>query len=191
MTFTIAVSNTGGVPVRNVSVSDPVARDCEKTSSELPALASLAPGAVVTYTCTLKHVTSFTNVVSAGGVSTAGDSVTAADAMRVTGSAAALQPAAPRAAVAITVRPVGRKAKPSRFEVTVTNTGKVALHDVTVSVRKTTTCNHHFARIGAGKQQQYECSPSHPKAGALGAITVIGTSPTGLKVKAAVSAKRA
>jgi hypothetical protein len=151
----------------------------------------LAAGATVSYTCTLKQLTSFTNVISAGGLATTGDAVTVGAALRVTGSGAALQPIALRAAVSVAVKPIGRAAKAPRFEITVTNTGKVALHDVMVSARRATSCNHRFAMIRAGKREAYACSPRPGTTGGLSSITVVGTSPTGLKVTAGGTATRA
>ncbi len=56
-TFTILVENTGAVDLVNVSVSDPLAPDCDRI------IGSLAVGMSVSYQCTIPNVTeSFTNI---------------------------------------------------------------------------------------------------------------------------------
>ena len=67
-TFTIVVTNTGDVTLTNVNVTDQLSPDCAKTSANISALASMAPGASVTYNCSLGNVTAgFTNVATATG----------------------------------------------------------------------------------------------------------------------------
>jgi uncharacterized repeat protein (TIGR01451 family) len=76
--FTIAVTNTGDVTLTNVNTTDALSPDCARTSAQIPALASLAPGQTVTYTCTSPAVTaSFTNVVVATGTPPTGPNVSA------------------------------------------------------------------------------------------------------------------
>lgn len=58
-TFQIAVSNTGNVPLTNITVTDAATPSCDKT------FASLAVGATETYSCTtLALLASFTNVAA-------------------------------------------------------------------------------------------------------------------------------
>jgi uncharacterized repeat protein (TIGR01451 family) len=78
--FTITVTNTGNTVLTNVVVSDPLTPNCNRTSAQLPALASLAVGATITYTCSRPNVTrSFDNVATATGTPPAGQNVTASD----------------------------------------------------------------------------------------------------------------
>jgi uncharacterized repeat protein (TIGR01451 family) len=85
-TFTITVTNTGDVTLTNVTVSDPLSPNCNKT------IGTLAPGASSSYTCTRANVTaSFNNVAVASGTA-GGTTVTAQDTAPVTAKAAALKP---------------------------------------------------------------------------------------------------
>src|SRR4029077_5052649 len=78
--FTITVTNTGNTVLTNVTVGDPSTPNCNRTSAQNPALASLAPGASITYTCTRPNVRkTFTNVATATGTPPAGVNVTASD----------------------------------------------------------------------------------------------------------------
>ena len=65
-TFTIVVTNTGNVTLTNVSVSDPLAPDCNET------IGTLAPGASSNYTCTHTVTAAFTNTATATGTSPTG-----------------------------------------------------------------------------------------------------------------------
>ena len=47
-TFTITVTNAGNTVLTNVTVTDPLSPNCNRTSAQIPALASMAPGAAVT-----------------------------------------------------------------------------------------------------------------------------------------------
>jgi uncharacterized repeat protein (TIGR01451 family) len=92
-TFTITVTNTGSVTLTDVTVSDPLAPNCNRTKAQLPALASMAPGAKVTYSCTRPNVTAaFDNVATAAGSPPVGPAVTATDSAPV--KIAPLKPAA-------------------------------------------------------------------------------------------------
>ena len=82
--FKITVTNVGNTTLTNVTVRDPAARNCNRTSAELPALASMAPGTSVTYSCSRGSISkSFTNVATATGTPPSGPSVTASESARV------------------------------------------------------------------------------------------------------------
>ena len=73
------------VTLTNVRVTDPPAPDCNRTSAQIPALASMAPGASLSYTCSLANVTaSFTNVATDTGTPPTGPDVSATDSAHVT-----------------------------------------------------------------------------------------------------------
>jgi uncharacterized repeat protein (TIGR01451 family) len=90
--FTITVTNSGNVTLTNVTVTDPLSPKCNRTKADIPALASMAPGAHVSYTCTRPNVTaSFDNVATATGTPPTGPNVSASDVAPV--KVAPLKPA--------------------------------------------------------------------------------------------------
>ncbi len=77
VTWTIVVENTGDVTLTDVTVSDPLAPDCDRTSTDIPALASMAPGDKVEYECTLQNVQNFLiNIAEAEGTDPNEETVT-------------------------------------------------------------------------------------------------------------------
>jgi uncharacterized repeat protein (TIGR01451 family) len=91
-TFTITVTNSGNTILTDVTVTDPLSPNCNRTKAQIPALASMAPGATVTYSCTRPNVrASFDNVATATGTPPSGPNVTASDTAPV--KAQALTPA--------------------------------------------------------------------------------------------------
>jgi uncharacterized repeat protein (TIGR01451 family) len=79
-TFSITVTNAGNTVLTNVTVTDPLSPNCNRTSAQIPALASMAPGATVTYTCTRPNVrANFDNIATATGTPPSGPNVTATD----------------------------------------------------------------------------------------------------------------
>jgi uncharacterized repeat protein (TIGR01451 family) len=92
-TFTITVTNIGNTVLTDVHVDDPLTTNCNRTKANIPAFASMAPGATVTYSCTKPNVrASFDNVATAIGTPPAGPNVTASDTAPV--KAKALKPPA-------------------------------------------------------------------------------------------------
>ena len=78
VTFTIAATNTGDVPLAPVNVSDPLVPDCNRS------FASLTPGAKQVYTCALSNPTlDFTNIVTAVGILPIGGAVSDSDPAQV------------------------------------------------------------------------------------------------------------
>ena len=84
--FKITVTNTGDVPLTNVTVTDALSPNCNRT------IGTLAAGASTSYTCTRPDVrSSFNNVAVVAG--TAGDkTVTAQDTAPVTAKKAFVPP---------------------------------------------------------------------------------------------------
>src|SRR5205823_3144887 len=80
-TFTITVTNTGDVALTDVTVTDALSPNCNKT------IGTLAAGASTSYTCTRPNVTaSFNNVAVVTGKAGA-TTVTAQDTAPVTAKA--------------------------------------------------------------------------------------------------------
>ena len=78
--FTITVTNVGNVTLTNVTVTDPLSPNCDRTQAQIPALASMAPNAAVTYSCSRSNVTqAYDNVATATGTPPSGPNVTASD----------------------------------------------------------------------------------------------------------------
>jgi uncharacterized repeat protein (TIGR01451 family) len=91
-TFTITVTNAGNTVLTDVNVVDPLSPNCNRTKADIPALASMAPGATVSYSCTRPNVrASFDNLATATGTPPSGPNVTASDTAPV--KAQALTPA--------------------------------------------------------------------------------------------------
>jgi hypothetical protein len=79
VTFTIAVTNTGDMPLANVTVSDAQASDCEQTFAQLPS------GQHRSYSCVAADVRAgfINSAVVVGTIQPLGGEVTAADAAKV------------------------------------------------------------------------------------------------------------
>src|SRR5205085_309011 len=78
--FTIQVINDGDSNLSNVTVTDVLSPDCNRTSAQLPGLALMKPApdpsSTLTYTCTLANVTAgFTNTAVATGTPPVGPNV--------------------------------------------------------------------------------------------------------------------
>jgi uncharacterized repeat protein (TIGR01451 family) len=156
-TFSITVTNDGDSALTNVVVTDALAPGCARTQADIPALASMAPGATVTYTCTLANVTSsFTNVAVATGTPPVGPNVTAQDTAAVTAVAPATHPA-----ITIVKNPKSQTVTSggtATFTITVTNTGDVVLTNVTVSDPLSPNCNRTIGTLNPGQSTSYTCT---------------------------------
>jgi uncharacterized repeat protein (TIGR01451 family) len=156
-TFSITVTNDGDSVLTSVVVTDALAPGCARTQADIPALASMAPGATVTYTCTLANVTSsFTNVAVATGTPPVGPNVTAQDTAAVTAVAPATHPA-----ITIVKNPKSQTVTTggtATFTITVTNTGDVALTNVTVSDARSPNCDRTIGTLNPGQSTSYTCT---------------------------------
>jgi uncharacterized repeat protein (TIGR01451 family) len=187
--FTIRVTNTGTATLTGVTVSDPRAPACNRTSSTLAALAVLAPGASVSYECSLGNVgAAFTNVATATGTGPTGVRATASSSARVTLAAAFRPPAQP--AVTIVKGPARqtvRRGGTASFVVVVRNIGNVALHDVRVSDPRVPDCARRFASLAAGASRSYRCTLTGVHESFRHIAVVTGRSPAGVRVLASAA----
>jgi len=155
--FTIAVTNDGNATLTNVVVTDALAPGCARTSADIPGLASMAPGATITYTCSLANVTaSFTNIAVATGHPPLGPDVSAQDTAAVTVVAPATHPA-----ISIVKNPKSQTVTSggtATFTITVTNTGDVTLTNVTVTDPLSPNCNKTIGTLAPGASSTYTCT---------------------------------
>jgi uncharacterized repeat protein (TIGR01451 family) len=188
--WTIVVTNDGNVTLTNVRVADPEAADCVKTSANIAALASMAPGASTSFTCTRPGVTtSFTNIATATGTPPTGSDVTASDSAHVTVQALTPPPPPPpppsQPAISILKNPNSQTVAfggTATFVITVTNTGDVTLKDVTVTDPLSPDCNRDLGTMAAGAKKSYTCTQPNVTKDFTNVANVVGTSPTGKKV---------
>jgi uncharacterized repeat protein (TIGR01451 family) len=156
-TFTITVTNDGNATLTNVVVTDALAPGCARTSADIAGLASMAPGATITYTCSLANVTSsFTNIAVATGTPPIGPDVSAQDTAAVTAVAPAAHPA-----IAVVKNPKSQTVTSggtATFTITVTNIGDVALTNVSVSDPLAPNCNKTIGTLAPGASSSYTCT---------------------------------
>src|SRR5262249_13685252 len=171
--FTITVTNNGQVTLTNVVVTDALAPGCARTSADIPGLASMAPGATITYTCSLANVTSsFTNVAVATGTG-GGTTVTAQDTAAVTAVAPATHPAIP-----IVKNPKSQTVSSggtATFTITVTNTGDVTLTNVTVNDPLSPNCNKTIGTLAPGASSSYTCTRANVTSNFTNVAVATGT----------------
>jgi uncharacterized repeat protein (TIGR01451 family) len=179
-TFTITVTNTGGVDLTNVTVTDALSPNCNRS------LGTLAPGASVNYTCTLANVTaSFTNVAIVTGTPPSGPPVTSSDTAPVTVPTPPGNPIHP--SIRIVKGPKSQtvaKGGTAHFTITVTNTGDVELTNVTVTDPITPACSRKIGTLKPGQTVSYTCSQTNVQANFDNVAVVSGTPPTGPPVTA-------
>jgi uncharacterized repeat protein (TIGR01451 family) len=172
--FTITVTNDGNATLTNVVVTDALAPGCARTSADIPGLALMAPGATITYTCSLANVTtSFTNIAIATGTPPVGPPVSAQDTAAVTVVAPATHPA-----IAIVKNPKSQtvtRGGTANFAITVTNTGDVALTNVTVSDPLSPNCNRTIGMLAPGASTSYTCTRANVTANFTNVAVASGT----------------
>jgi uncharacterized repeat protein (TIGR01451 family) len=209
--FTITVTNTGNVTLTNVTVSDALTPGCNESSTTIPALASMAPGASVTYNCSLANVTaSFTNSATATGTPPSGPNVSATDTAPVTVAPLVPPPVKPSTpppppkpkpapthpAISIVKDPASQTigvGATATFTITVKNTGDVTLTDVTVTDQLSADCDRSLGTLDAGQSKTYTCTRGDVTADFVNVAVATGRPPAGPAVTdsahAAVTAK--
>jgi len=173
VTFTIAVTNTGGQDLTNITVADPLAPACAQTIASLPV------GATTNWLCTVTNVTAdFTNIVTATVTPPVGPSRTVTD----TGVVDVINPA-----IAIAKTPdlqLVRAGGTVTFTIAVTNTGDVTLTNVTVSDPNAPACAQTIGTLGVGQSTSYTCIVANVTQGFTNVATATGTPPVGPAVTA-------
>ena len=195
-TFEIVVTNTGDVTLTNVRVTDRLASGCKRTKAQIPALALMAPRASLTYRCSRANVTaSFTNVATSRGAPPSGPNVLATDSARVNTvplSPPHHVPPQRHAAIEIVMRPKKQSvewnadvtnAGTAKFTITVTNTGSLTLHAVTVTDPWAPDCSRSLGVIGRGAHTTYACTRPGVTTLHTNHAAVVATSPTGRRVR--------
>jgi uncharacterized repeat protein (TIGR01451 family) len=177
VTFTIGVKNTGDSTLTNVRVTDAQAPGCARTSAEIPQLASMAPGDELSYSCTVANVTAnFTNVAVATGTPEVGPDVSANDSAAVT--VGPPPPPVTHPAISIVKDPKSQTVtvgKTATFKITVTNTGDVALTNVTVTDALSPNCNRTIGTLAPGASTSYTCTRPDVRSSFNNVAVVTGT----------------
>lgn len=149
-TFTIEVTNNGLANLQDVTVTDPLADNCDKTIS------SLNIGQSHSYECTKANVfQSFLNEATASGRTSLGLQASDSD----TAFVKVLNPA-----IRIVKTPETQnilRGGAATFNINVVNLGSVELTDVVVLDARAPGCNRTFASLGVGEDESYSCQRSN------------------------------
>ena len=177
VTFTITVTNTGDVVLSNITVTDALAPDCDRS------LGTLVVGQSTSYTCTLASVTSdFTNSANVSGTPPIGPDVAASDTAMVD----AINPA-----IVIAKTPDSQQVRSGdtvTFTITVTNSGDVALSNVTVTDALAPNCERSLGTLVGGQSTSYTCSLANVTSDFVNSGSVTSVAPAGPDVTASDTA---
>jgi uncharacterized repeat protein (TIGR01451 family) len=189
--FRITVRNTSAFAVQNVTVTDDLSPVCDR------ALGLMVAGSTKEYTCTRPNVEAgFVNVAKVEGRSTQGAQATLRDEDPSRVQVPAIEIAKCRLVPTCRKRENDQQREgpglTAEFRITVTNTGGVALHDVTVTDPVSPECKSSPGTLGPGKRYTYTCIHTRTlgevrrnasDCGYLNAAFVVGTSSVGTKVR--------
>ncbi|WIY04620.1 hypothetical protein QRX60_12505 [Amycolatopsis mongoliensis] len=177
VTFTLVVTNTGDVPLTDVSIADSRTPACAQSIGTLP------PGALQHHSCTVNAGTdSFVSSATATGTDPTNRQVSATDEAAYT----VLHPA-----LSVTHDTKGpfRQGDTVPFTVTVTNTGDVPLTAVTLTDGQAPTCARTFDKLEAGQAQKYDCTMTAPNDDVVSTVEAKATAPVGPPITAGAPAK--
>jgi uncharacterized repeat protein (TIGR01451 family) len=163
VTFTIAVINTGDVPLTDVIVRDDLVPNC----NALPG--TLAVSENWQHTCTVTGViTDFTNTAIVTGTPSVGDDVTDTDTAFVDVIDPVIEISKTPDTQTVTSGSI------AIFTISVTNTGDTSLADVTISDALTPDCNRSLGDLDAGEDASYECARANVTSDFTNSATVTG-----------------
>ncbi|WP_285477531.1 hypothetical protein [Amycolatopsis sp. NBRC 101858] len=176
VTFTVAVTNPGGVAASGVQVADEAFPACAKP------LGTLAPGQTVTYDCTgPAPADDFTNAVKATGTSALGDALDGA-------ATAAVDVVHPSLGMTKTAdKPAYRAGDTATFTIKVTNTGDVGLSGLRVTDAKAPSCALTGA-LAPGESRTTTCTAKAPIADGVNTAAAAATDDFGKQVTATADA---
>ncbi len=145
--FTLVVKNTGNVPLKNISVSDPMTSACSRTIDSLDA------GATTSFSCSAPNVASdFTNIAAVKASDEFGNSVSAEALARVEVLNPNIQ------IIKGLSRQTVRKGDPAEFRIVVINTSKVAnLTEVAVVDPLSPDCDRQIGDLEKQESVEYRC----------------------------------
>ncbi len=169
-TFTITVTNNGDVDLENVTVSDPLAPNCDVVIGFLAAGATFPA-----YTCTIDNVTEdFTNIATViGDPVGGGDPVTDEDPTDVVVDLPASISVDKHALDLSDSQTINAGTAPS-FEIVVTNTGQVALSNVFVNDAQEPACDQLIGDLAPGETFTYTCTGATVTSGYTNIADVTG-----------------
>ncbi|MCB0516226.1 MAG: choice-of-anchor L domain-containing protein [Chitinophagales bacterium] len=154
--FWISVSNTGDADLNNIILNDPLSADCNNT------IPTLAVGETVNYYCSQSNVTAaFINTINVSATPVVlGSAVSDSDDTWITlaNPAISIEKTAADQSDSQTISPGAT----AQFAITVTNTGDIALENITVSDALSPNCNNTtIALLGVGESTSYTCSANN------------------------------
>ena len=167
--FTIVVTNTGGLNLSNIVVSDDLTPNCART------IGDLAIGESTEYTCTASNVSSdFINQACVSGTGN-GTKVNDCDNSSVT----VVVP--PNPAIDIRKQEEGDDSRSVTsgsdvdFTIVVTNTGNVALNNVTVTDAAVPSCARTIGDLDIAQSTTFICTASNVSSDFINQACVSGT----------------
>ena len=168
-TFEIVVMNTGNTVLNNVIISDPLAPDCDMV------FAQLLPGTMEVYTCTDPDFDgSYTNEVNVtadpdgGGVQL--EDMDQSQVIVESSPGIEIE----KTAIDGSDTQIVPEGGAAQFNITVTNTGDIALNDVVVSDPLSPACDMTIATLPVLGSVTYSCSISNVSADFTNAASATG-----------------